>query len=95
MDQPWKNWKFSPADVAERGHWDEYMAAYEEAIVATADERAPWFVVPADNKWFTWLVVVQAMIEALEDLELKPPVLAPQDEARLADARRLLKEEKD
>jgi PPK2 family polyphosphate:nucleotide phosphotransferase len=95
MDEPWKNWKFSPADVAERGHWDEYMAAYEEAIAATADERAPWFVVPADNKWFTWLVVVQAMIEALEELELKAPALPPEDEARLADARRLLEEEKD
>jgi len=95
MDEPWKNWKFSAADVAERGHWDEYMAAYEEAIVATADERAPWFVVPADNKWFTRLVVVQAMVEALENLELKPPVLAPEDEARLADARSLMEKEKD
>jgi PPK2 family polyphosphate:nucleotide phosphotransferase len=95
MDEPWKNWKFSAADVAERGHWDEYMAAYEDAISETADERAPWFVVPADNKWFTRLIVVQAMIEALEDLELKPPVLAPEDEARLTEARRALKAEKD
>lgn len=93
LDTPDKNWKFSAADLAERAHWADYMDAYEEAIAATAAPWAPWFVVPGDNKWFTRLVVVQAMIEALEGLDLKPMKLPPDDLARLEEARRHLQEE--
>ncbi|MCX7382737.1 MAG: polyphosphate kinase 2 family protein, partial [Alphaproteobacteria bacterium] len=73
LDHPDKNWKFNAGDIAERGHWREYMDAYEAAIQATATKAAPWFVVPADHKWFARLVVVTAMIEALEALDLHPP----------------------
>ena len=93
MDHPTKNWKFSPGDIAERQRWDEYMAAYEEAIAATATEHAPWYVVPADHKWFARLVVVAAMIEELEALDLRPPTLPSEVKARLAAARiELMKE---
>ena len=95
LDTPEKNWKFSPADVAERLHWDEYQTAYEEAIAATATPHAPWFVVPADHKWFSRLVVVEAMVAALEDLGLHLPVMGPEDHARLAEARRQLEAEDD
>ena len=60
LDEPEKNWKFSAADVAERAHWKDYMAAYEDMIRETATPEAPWYVVPADNKWFTRLVVAAA-----------------------------------
>ena len=60
-----KAWKFSPSDLSERAHWDAYQDAYEAAIAATAAPHAPWYVVPADNKWFTRLVVVRAIAEAL------------------------------
>ena len=73
LNEPEKNWKFSAADLAERGFWDDYMAAYEEAIAATAAPHAPWFVVPADNRWFTRLVVVAAINQALDQLDLKFP----------------------
>ena len=76
LDHPDKNWKFSAGDIAERGHWDEYQEAYEAAIAATATENAPWYVVPADHKWFTRFVVVAAMIEALDALDLKPVKLS-------------------
>jgi PPK2 family polyphosphate:nucleotide phosphotransferase len=73
LDNPDKNWKFSQADVKERQHWDEYMDAYEDMIRNTASENAPWFVVPADNKWFTRVVVGAAVIDALLSLDLKFP----------------------
>ena len=66
LDKPEKNWKFSASDVRERRYWDDYMQAYEEAIRETATKEAPWFVVPADNKWFTRLVVAAAIVEAVE-----------------------------
>ena len=90
IDQPAKNWKFNAGDVAERHHWDDYMAAYQAAIRATATPEAPWFVVPADHKWFTRLVVVRAMVDALEQLNLKPPVLDPAERAKLLAARQEL-----
>jgi PPK2 family polyphosphate:nucleotide phosphotransferase len=90
IEDPAKNWKFSPADVAERGHWDSYMAAYEDAIRHTAAEEAPWFVVPADNKWFTRLVVAAAIIERLERLKLKFPEVDDGTKAALAAARKSL-----
>lgn len=73
LDTPEKNWKFSASDVHERKFWDDYMHAYEEAIRATASPHAPWFVVPADNKWFTRLVVAAAIVEAVEQLDLTYP----------------------
>jgi len=75
LDKPEKNWKFSEADVRERQHWDEYMAAYEDMIQNTASENAPWFVVPANNKWFTRPVVAAAVIDALSSLKLDFPKL--------------------
>src|SRR5208282_6744776 len=73
LDKPEKNWKFSASDVRERRYWDDYTRAYEEAIRATASKQAPWFVVPADNKWFTRLVVAAAVVEAVEKLDLAYP----------------------
>jgi PPK2 family polyphosphate:nucleotide phosphotransferase len=93
LDNPQKNWKFSASDIAERAHWDAYMHAYQEAIAATATPDAPWFVIPGNNKWFARLLVVQAMITALEDLRLKPMEMPAPDRIRLAEARRKLDEE--
>jgi len=90
IDDPEKNWKFSAADVAERRHWDAYMRAYEEAIGETACAHAPWYVVPADAKWFTRLVVSAAVIEALAGLDLRYPQLDAQARAGLQDARAAL-----
>jgi PPK2 family polyphosphate:nucleotide phosphotransferase len=90
LDNPEKHWKFSAADVRERGHWDSYMEAYEEAIRATATEEAPWFVVPADNKWFTRLVVAAAIIEAMESLGLHYPKVTEEGKQALAAARQQL-----
>lgn len=73
LDKPEKHWKFSDADVRERGFWDRYMEANEDMIRHTATKNAPWYVVPADNKWFTRVVVAAAVIEALADLNLKFP----------------------
>jgi PPK2 family polyphosphate:nucleotide phosphotransferase len=93
LDEPGKNWKFSESDLAERAYWDDYQAAYQEAIAATATPHAPWFVVPADNKWFTRLVVVAAMIEALDGLDLKMPQTSADEQAALHAARLKLEAE--
>ncbi|WP_119418049.1 polyphosphate kinase 2 family protein [Desertibaculum subflavum] len=94
IETPEKNWKFSMADVAERAHWKEYMAAYEEMIAATSTREAPWYVVPADNKWFTRLVVAAAVDDALDDLDLKLPPVSPRQKRELARARKALLAEK-
>lgn len=86
LDQRDKHWKFSPGDIVERAFWDDYQHAYQAAIAATAAPHAPWFVVPADNKWFTRLIVVAAMIEALEALDLTLPDLTPNQLAALNEA---------
>jgi len=79
LDNPAKNWKFSSADSRERGFWKEYMEAYEDTICNTATDYAPWYVVPADNKWFTRVVVAAAVIDALASLDLQyPEVTGPQ-----------------
>jgi PPK2 family polyphosphate:nucleotide phosphotransferase len=91
LENPSKYWKFSGADAAERGHWDEYMEAYDDTIRNTASDEAPWYVVPADNKWFARLVVSSVLIETLSSLHLSFPEV---DKARLAElnaARRALK----
>ena len=87
LDRPEKNWKFSLADATERDYWDDYMAAYEDMIRRTAAPHAPWYVVPADNKWFTRLVVARAIEETLVGLELKFPVLDAAKKAELAKAK--------
>src|SRR5437660_9827616 len=73
IDDPLKNWKFSSNDANERDFWDDYMGAYEEMIQETATKDAPWYVVPADNKWFTRVVVAAAVIDTLADLDLEYP----------------------
>jgi len=90
LDLPEKNWKFSPSDLPERQLWNAYMKAYEEAITATASKECPWFVVPADNKWFTRLVVAAAIVERLENLELSYPVVPEAVKIELAKAKKLL-----
>jgi PPK2 family polyphosphate:nucleotide phosphotransferase len=73
LDTPEKNWKFSAADIKERQCWDDYMTAYEEMIAATSTKRCPWYVVPADNKWYTRLVVAAAIVDTLKGLKLEYP----------------------
>jgi PPK2 family polyphosphate:nucleotide phosphotransferase len=90
LDEPDKNWKFSDADLKERGYWNEYQTAYEEMIRATATEHAPWYVVPADNKWFTHLVVAGAIIETLESLGLAFPEVTTAQRKVLEAARKEL-----
>ncbi len=93
LDKPEKHWKFSASDVRERRYWDDYMQAYDDAIRATASEGAPWFVVPADTKWFTRLVVAAAIVEAVEKLDLEYPKVTPRQMKDLAAARQELEAE--
>lgn len=90
IEQPEKNWKFSAADVKERGFWKDYMAAYEDMIQNTATPESPWYVVPADNKWFTRIVVAAAVIEALAGLDLQYPVISAAQQRELETARKTL-----
>ncbi len=90
INDPQKNWKFSSNDAAERDYWDDYMGAYEEMIQETATKDAPWYVVPADNKWFTRLVVAAAVIETLDDLDLKYPEIGEEKLKELATAKKKL-----
>ena len=94
IDEPEKNWKFAVGDVGERALWDEHAAAYEETIRHTATAGAPWFVVPADHKWFTRLVVAEAIVEALESIASAPRELDGAARAQLAEARRRLEDER-
>ena len=94
LDEPEKNWKFSASDVQERKFWSDYMHAFEEAIRATASKHAPWFVVPADNKWFTRLVVAAAIVEAMENLNLAYPKVDAAKRKQLAAARLALSRER-
>jgi len=92
IDDSMKNWKFSSSDTAERDFWDKYMEAYEEMIRETATKHAPWYVVPADNKWFTRVIVAAAVIEALADLDLAYPKVDEKKMRELAAAKtKLLK----
>jgi PPK2 family polyphosphate:nucleotide phosphotransferase len=90
IQEPEKNWKFSANDAKERGHWDDYMEAYEDMIQNTATKGAPWYVVPADNKWFTRVVVAAAVIETLSSLGLHYPKVSDQKLKELAVAKRAL-----
>lgn len=93
LDNPEKNWKFSSADVKEREFWDAYQAAYEDVIRHTASKYAPWYVVPADNKWFTRLVVSHAVVDALKAMSLKYPKVSGAEKTALAEARKQLENE--
>jgi PPK2 family polyphosphate:nucleotide phosphotransferase len=90
LDEPEKNWKFSAADVNERASWDAYMVAYEDMIVHTATEKAPWYIVPSDNKWFTRVVVAAAIVDTLENLQLAYPEVNSQKRKELNAARKQL-----
>src|SRR5262249_7077891 len=90
LENPEKYWKFSSADVAERQHWDEYMDAYGDMIRHTATKRAPWYVVPADNKWFTRVVVAAAVIDTLAGLDLHYPKVDAAQMQKLRAVRRIL-----
>jgi PPK2 family polyphosphate:nucleotide phosphotransferase len=94
LDAPEKNWKFSLADVRERQCWDDYMTAYEEMISATSSKHAPWYVVPADNKWYTRLVVAAAIVDTLKDLKVKYPEVGPEVRKQLLAAKRELERAK-
>ena len=94
LDEPEKNWKFSASDVQERKFWGDYMRAFEEAIRATASKHSPWFVVPADNKWFTRLVVAAAIVHAMETLDLAYPKVDAAKKKELVAARAALSRER-
>src|SRR5271156_3056012 len=90
LDEPEKNWKFSQSDIQERDYWDDYQKAFEEMIRNTASKHAPWYVVPADNKWFTHLVVAAAIVETLEELNLSYAEVDAKKQKEIQAARRLL-----
>jgi PPK2 family polyphosphate:nucleotide phosphotransferase len=93
LDDPEKNWKFSAADVHERECWNDYMTAFEEMIASTSKKQAPWYVVPADNKWYTRLVVAAAIVDTLEGLNLAYPKLRATERKELLAARKQLEQE--
>lgn len=94
LDTPEKNWKFSAADVREREYWQDYMTAYQEMIAATSKKHSPWYVVPADNKWYTRLVVAAAIVDAMEELKLEYPKMTAEQKKELAAARKELETRK-
>jgi PPK2 family polyphosphate:nucleotide phosphotransferase len=93
LDTADKNWKFSSSDVKERQSWDSYQVAYNDMIQHTATEYAPWYVVPADNKWFTRLVVAAAVVDALKRMDLKYPKVSGDEKTKLVEARQQLENE--
>jgi PPK2 family polyphosphate:nucleotide phosphotransferase len=95
LEDPKKNWKFSMSDVTERGFWKDYQEAYEEMIQNTAKKHAPWFVVPADNKWFSQLIVASAIIQALDELGLAFPDVDKEKKKELKAVRESLLAQKD
>ena len=95
VDDPSKNWKFSSADVKERGHWDDYMSAYSDLLTATSTEHAPWYVIPADKKWYMRYAVSNIIINRLKELNLNYPELPANEKAKLEQAREMLLAEKD
>jgi polyphosphate kinase 2 (PPK2 family) len=94
LDDPDKHWKFSENDVRQRASWGEYMRAYEDMVRETSTEHAPWYVVPADNKWYTRLVVAATIVDALEELDLEYPKIPPGRKKALQRARHELMSEK-
>jgi len=94
LEEPEKNWKFSPNDAMERGHWKDYMNAYEDVVRNTATEKAPWYVVPADNKWYTRVIVASAIIDAMASLNLSYPKVSKEKRIELDKAKKVLLAEK-
>ncbi|HRJ68822.1 MAG TPA: polyphosphate kinase 2 family protein [Beijerinckiaceae bacterium] len=95
IDEPEKNWKFELNDLNERALWDEYRVAYTNAIRQTASKRAPWYVIPADDKWFMRVAVVTAILHELRGLDIKYPEISDKERAELAQAKKRLMREKD
>lgn len=93
IEEPEKNWKFSMGDVKERGHWDDYMQAYTDAIEATSTEKAPWYIIPADKKWFTRLAVSEVIVQTMESLDLHYPKVTEEHEKEISEAKKLLEDE--
>lgn len=93
IKEPDKNWKFSSADIRERRFWDEYMKAYEQMLENTATEQAPWYVVPADNKWLSRFLVSQIVLEALQRIDPAVPELSESEKAKLEECRIILEED--
>ena len=93
LDEPSKNWKFQSGDLAERDRWNDYMKAYEEALSKTSTKHAPWFIIPADHKWFMRLAIAEVVVEALDSLDLALPKLSKADLEELAAARKRLESE--
>jgi PPK2 family polyphosphate:nucleotide phosphotransferase len=91
LEEPEKNWKFALGDVKERSHWDDYQKAYEDMLGATSTPHAPWYVIPADQKWYARAAVSQVIVDALEDLDLEYPRVSPEHRAEIEAAKRLLK----
>jgi PPK2 family polyphosphate:nucleotide phosphotransferase len=94
LDRPEKNWKFSGSDVKERGFWDDYMKCYEDMIRHTATPESPWYVVPADNKWFTRLVVAASVVDTLHGLNLAYPKVSDAQRKELQAAKEILEKKK-
>jgi PPK2 family polyphosphate:nucleotide phosphotransferase len=93
LSDPEKNWKFSPGDVAERAYWDDYMAAYEDAIAATSTDEAPWYVIPADDKTYMRVAVSEVIVDVLRGLELEYPVVPESDRKQFAELEKGLRAE--
>ena len=93
IEQPEKNWKFNSGDAKERALWDDYMKAYEDAIENTSTEKSPWYIIPADKKWFTRLAVSEIIVKTLESLDLKYPVVTEAQKAELLEAKKILETE--
>jgi PPK2 family polyphosphate:nucleotide phosphotransferase len=93
IDEPDKNWKFSAGDAKERALWDDYMSGYQDALEATSTERSPWYIIPADKKWFTRLAVSEVLVRKMESLGLKYPEVTEEHKQDLADAKKMLEAE--
>jgi polyphosphate kinase 2 (PPK2 family) len=93
IDNPKKNWKFSAADIQEREKWGDYMDAYEKAIKETATDDCPWYVIPADKKWFTRIAISTVILHTLNNLKLKYPVLEKAEKDKLQESKKLLEKE--
>ncbi|MDB5018859.1 MAG: Polyphosphate kinase 2 [Mucilaginibacter sp.] len=93
IDNPEKNWKFSAADIYEREFWDDYMKAYEKAIQETATDHCPWYVLPADKKWFTRIAISAIILDTLKALKLTYPVLPKEEKDKLEEAKKLLEKQ--
>ena len=93
IDEEDKNWKFSMGDVKERGHWNDYMNAYEETLGSTSTDHAPWYVIPADKKWFTRLAVSEVIVQKLESMDLRYPTVSEEHRLELAEAKKMLENE--